>query len=85
MVDTVNAPYGSSTRILARTTSNEGLVVTSVAHRCSMADPSWRSDREVMKLNRFQLVALPLWLALVCSILGVVIAYVSDLIVQQVL
>ena len=50
-----------------------------------MAVPPSGSDLQVMKLNRFQLVALPLWLALVCSILGVVIAYVSDLIVQQVL
>jgi hypothetical protein len=39
-----------------------------------------------MKIKRsFIIAAIPLWLVLVCSALGVVIAFVSDLLVQSVL
>jgi hypothetical protein len=38
-----------------------------------------------MKTNRFRVAAISLGLAVACSILGVVIPFVSDLIVQWVL
>jgi|GEM_PF-5791557 len=36
-------------------------------------------------MNRIHLVALPLWFAAACAVLGVAIAFVSDLLVQWVL
>jgi hypothetical protein len=38
-----------------------------------------------MKKNLFRIVTIPLGFALACSVLGVVIAFVSDLLVQWVL
>ena len=38
-----------------------------------------------MKTNRLFIVAMPLWLVPVIYVLGVVIAFVSDLIVQQII
>jgi hypothetical protein len=38
-----------------------------------------------MKIHRFSIVPLPLWLFLLACILGAAIAVVSDLIVQQVI
>jgi hypothetical protein len=44
-----------------------------------------RSELQFMKTNRFRIVAIPLWFAAVCVLLGVTIAFVSDLLVQAVL
>jgi hypothetical protein len=50
-----------------------------------MAAPSWRGEIQIMKTNLAHIAAIPLWFALACSVLGVVIAFVSDLLVQWVL
>jgi hypothetical protein len=47
-----------------------------------MAAPSWRGEIEVMKTNRSRIAATSLGLVLAFSIIGVVIAFVSDLLAQ---